>query len=74
MSAHCPSSFPRTLKQAEALEPVVPLHVVINLMVPDETIIKRICNRWIHPGSGRTYAYDYNPPKKEGFDDITGEV
>ncbi len=23
--------------------------------------------------SGRTYAYDYNPPKKIGFDDVTNE-
>jgi adenylate kinase len=23
--------------------------------------------------SGRTYAYDYNPPKEFGKDDITGE-
>ena len=23
--------------------------------------------------SGRTYAYDYNPPKSHGLDDVTGE-
>lgn len=24
--------------------------------------------------SGRVYAYDYNPPKEEGKDDVTGEA
>ena len=35
----------------------------INLDVPTETIVGRISNRWLHPASGRVYAYDYNPPK-----------
>lgn len=38
-----------------------------------QTIIERISNRWIHAPSGRTYAYDYNPPKKHGVDDVTGK-
>ena len=27
----------------------------------------------MHPGSGRNYHLVYQPPKKEGIDDITGE-
>jgi len=27
----------------------------------------------VHSGSGRTYHVEYNPPKKAGFDDVTGE-
>merc|ERR1712232_678248 len=37
-------------------------------------IVKRASMRWIHPGSGRVYAYDYNPPKEIGKDDETGEA
>ena len=29
--------------------------------------------RWIHPASGRVYAYSYKPPKVKGKDDVTGE-
>ena len=29
--------------------------------------------RRVHPGSGRNYHLDYQPPKNEGVDDITGE-
>jgi adenylate kinase family enzyme len=28
---------------------------------------------WVHPASGRTYAYSYKPPKAHGKDDMTGE-
>lgn len=48
------------------------IDVVVNLDIPDRTIIERISNRWIHAPSGRTYAYDYNPPKTRGVDDVTG--
>jgi adenylate kinase len=41
--------------------------------VPDETIIARVVGRLTHPGSGRIYHRDFNPPKQEGFDDETGE-
>jgi len=65
--------FPRTIPQAIALEQHVKIDTVIDLEIPDQTIIERISNRWIHAASGRTYAYDYNPPKVKGVDDVTGE-
>jgi len=65
--------FPRTKAQAEALEKRQKVEIVLNLAVPLEEIVKRITSRWIHPASGRTYAYDYNPPQVEGQDDVTGE-
>lgn len=68
--------FPRTLQQAKALaEPAtgVAVDYVIHLDIPKQTIIERISNRWIHAPSGRVYAYDYNPPKVRGKDDVTGE-
>jgi hypothetical protein len=36
------------------------------LKVPHEVIMERMSNRWIHFPSGRTYSYDYKPPKVKG--------
>ena len=66
--------FPRTIPQAEALqENNVDINGVIELVVADEEIIKRMSGRRIHLASGRTYHLDFNPPKKSGLDDETGE-
>lgn len=69
--------FPRTVEQAEMLRRsnsiVSKIDAVISLNVPHETIMERMAQRWIHAPSGRTYSYDYNPPKEKGVDDITGE-
>ena len=29
--------------------------------------------RRVHPGSGRNYHIEFNPPENEGIDDISGE-
>ncbi|XP_040570056.1 LOW QUALITY PROTEIN: GTP:AMP phosphotransferase AK3, mitochondrial [Lepeophtheirus salmonis] len=65
--------FPRTRFQAEILHERTPVDVVINLDVPFETIIDRVKDRWVHPGSGRIYNTLFNPPKVPGKDDETGE-
>ena len=66
--------FPRTIPQAEALqENNVVINGVIELVIEDEEIIKRMSGRRIHLASGRTYHVDFNPPKKPGLDDETGE-
>jgi len=65
--------FPRTVGQAQSLDAKFKVDVAMNLAVPNEDIVKRISSRWTHPASGRVYAYDYNPPKKEGFDDESGD-
>ena len=66
--------FPRTIPQAEALiHNNVEIHGVIELVVADEEIIKRMSGRRIHLASGRTYHVDFNPPNKAGIDDETGE-
>lgn len=70
--------FPRTMHQAKSLSQILnplqqELNLVIELDVPQSVILGRIQNRYIHPGSGRTYNPTYNPPKVEGKDDITGE-
>ncbi|XP_032635496.1 adenylate kinase 4, mitochondrial isoform X2 [Chelonoidis abingdonii] len=65
--------FPRTLVQAEALDRLCELDLVINLNIPFETLKDRLSARWIHPASGRVYNMEFNPPHVHGIDDITGE-
>lgn len=59
----CPSGFPRTVCQAEALEDAYSPDSVINLDVPFQTIKQRLTSRWTHLPSGRVYNVDFNPPK-----------
>ena len=59
--------FPRTIPQAEALAamPAVrhqPLDVVINLLVSDTTILRRLSGRRHCSGCGRNYNTLSNPP------------
>ena len=66
--------FPRTIPQAEALvSSGVEIEHVLDIHVEDEEIVKRLSGRRVHESSGRVYHTVYNPPKKEGLDDETGE-
>lgn len=70
--------FPRTTPQAEKLDQMLSerkqkLDHVIELQIPDQLLISRITGRLIHPGSGRSYHREFNPPKKDMTDDVTGE-
>nr|WP_297461960.1 adenylate kinase [uncultured Halomonas sp.] len=67
--------FPRTLPQADAMkEASVKLDHVLEIAVDDEEIVKRLAGRRVHPGSGRVYHVEYNPPQQDGKDDVTGEA
>ncbi len=67
--------FPRTIPQAEALvEAQVHIDHVVEIAVPDAEIIARLSGRRVHPGSGRIYHVQHNPPTQEGLDDETGEA
>lgn len=80
--------FPRTVKQAEMLDDLLKetgdkVESVIEFNVPDATLEERICGRWIHKASGRSYHVKFNPPKSLGGkepsaetmkDDETGEA
>ncbi|WP_277812176.1 adenylate kinase [Chromohalobacter canadensis] len=67
--------FPRTIPQADAMkEADVKLDHVLEVAVDDEEIVKRLAGRRVHPGSGRVYHVEYQPPKEEGKDDVTGEA
>jgi adenylate kinase len=66
--------FPRTIPQAEAMRSAgVRLDVVLEIDVPDSSIVERMSGRRVHLASGRTYHLRFNPPKIEGKDDVTGE-
>ncbi|MDQ2929130.1 MAG: adenylate kinase [Pseudomonadota bacterium] len=67
--------FPRTIPQAEAMRSAgVRLDVVLEIDVPDSSIVERMSGRRVHVASGRTYHLRFNPPKVEGLDDVTGEA
>merc|ERR1712228_451692 len=79
--------FPRTMAQAKKLDELLAMRnekvsSVIELNVPDEILEERICGRWIHKASGRSYHVKFNAPKSLGNqtpsaetmkDDETGE-
>jgi adenylate kinase len=70
--------FPRTVAQAKILDDLltkqqVAIDAVVNLTIDDDLLVKRITGRLIHPASGRSYNMYFNPPKKAGVDDVTGE-
>jgi adenylate kinase len=66
--------FPRTIPQADAMKQAgVKLDLVLEIDVPDESIIERMSGRRVHVASGRTYHVKFNPPKVAGKDDVTGE-
>merc|ERR1719305_394409 len=80
--------FPRTIVQAEKLDELLAttgdkVNSVIEFNVPDSILEERICGRWIHKASGRSYHVKFNPPKSLGDkepsvetmkDDETGEA
>ncbi len=66
--------FPRTIPQADAMKDGgINVDYVLEIVVDDAEIIKRMSGRRVHVASGRTYHVIYNPPKEEGKDDVTGE-
>lgn len=66
--------FPRTIPQAEAMRKQgVDVDYVVEIVVDDDEIIKRMSGRRAHLASGRTYHVLFNPPKVAGKDDVTGE-
>ena len=67
--------FPRTIPQAQAMvDEQISIDHVLEIAVSDEEIINRLSGRRVHPGSGRIYHVEYNPPKQAGVDDQTGEA
>ena len=73
--------FPRTLAQSKMLDKELAktgeaVSRVIELSVPDAVLTERICGRWVHKSSGRSYHVKFNPPKslaKLGGKDLNKE-
>ena len=60
--------FPRTIEQANKLDAMLAsaskrVSTVLALEVPDAVLEERICGRWIHKASGRSYHVAFAPPK-----------
>jgi adenylate kinase len=81
--------FPRTVEQAKMLDEMLAasddkVNLVLALEVPDEVLTERICGRWVHKASGRSYHVKFAKPKslEDGvtpsettmLDDETGEA
>jgi len=71
--------FPRTLPQAEKLDTLLekrtqPLDAVVEFGIDDSLLVRRICGRWFHLASGRSYHEEFHPPRVPGKDDVTGET
>ena len=63
--------------------PLSQVNYVVALEVPDAVLTERICGRWVHKASGRSYHAKFSPPKSLGdkaptvetmLDDETGEA
>ena len=65
--------FPRTVPQADALAGFAPVDKVLNFVLEEQEIVRRLSGRRVHKPSGRTYHVLFAPPKVEGKDDETGE-
>ncbi|KAL8607682.1 Adenylate kinase 2, mitochondrial [Nucella lapillus] len=70
--------FPRTVKQAQALDSLLDqrrtqLDAVVEFSIDDSLLVRRITGRLIHTKSGRSYHEEFHPPKKSMTDDMTGE-
>lgn len=70
--------FPRTVGQAEALDRALAregraVGVVALLDAPEAVLFKRISGRRSSPG-GRVYNVYFDPPRRDGVCDETGEV
>lgn len=70
--------FPRTIPQAEALDEALAasdrrLTAVLLMDVPDEEVVRRISGRRQTRDGRHIYNIYDNPPKHEGFCDITGQ-
>ncbi len=67
--------FPRTIEQADTLEGITNIDVILLLDVPDEIIIERLSSRRICKNCGAVYNIRFLKPKKEGVcDKCSGEL
>ncbi len=64
--------YPRTIKQAKALDGIEKIDAVIRLVVPEWVIIERLSSRRTCKKCGAIYNVKYLKPKREGVCDVCG--
>ncbi len=64
--------FPRTLKQAQALDTITKIDIALNFLAPKEVIIERLSGRRICKRCGAIYHIKNMPPKRPGVCDVCG--
>ena len=65
--------FPRTVPQAQALDDMgIEIDKVIDIHVPDETIVQRLSGRRVCGGCGASYHLLYKKPEKDGVCNLCG--
>jgi adenylate kinase len=69
--------FPRTVRQAQALEGALaelgtPLTAVVKFTISDPTAIRRITGRYTCPTCKRTYHQEWKPPTNDLVCDVDG--
>jgi len=64
--------YPRTVEQADTMEKIAKIDVVILLMVPDWIIVERLSTRRICRNCGNVYNIRFLKPKVEGVCDKCG--
>ena len=64
--------FPRTLRQAEALDQITRIDAVLLFNAPLEIIIERVSGRRICPNCGAIYHVKWRPPKTPDVCDVCG--
>ena len=67
--------FPRTVAQADGLKRILggaAIDHVVNLEVPNETLVERLTNRWTCGSCGAIYNTKTAPPKQAGVCDRCG--
>ncbi|CAM2763106.1 adenylate kinase [Hathewaya histolytica] len=70
--------FPRTVKQAEALEKALSekankIDLALQIDVPREDIVSRMTGRRVCLSCGASYHVEFNPPKVDSQCDLCGE-
>ncbi len=69
--------FPRTLEQAQALDPLLAerggaIDRAILIEVPEEVLVARVAGRWVCPACGTPYHATDDPPQQTGVCDRDG--
>jgi adenylate kinase len=69
--------FPRTVPQAEVFDGILAessaeLDVVLELVVDDDEVVRRLSGRRTCHGCGHIWHVDFDPPRAEGICDICG--